>query len=505
MFRLSNIIYGAVVGVSVFLCVLLYKDVVRGREYIISEETARTLEKSRFISQSVTTKIVALQYILRDIHGRLEGEDLVYPDPSVLQYQNVTALLQAKSRTLPGNLLEGLAVFNNWCVYTSGYGADVVGRPSNHPICKLDKVDPNRFYIQYIPSEKSLSHRAVLMIALPFVGKDGQMEGGVTAIMNLSSAQDIINQIDTKQTDVMVIMDDQDHVLASRPIYFGGFSSSFFQPSNLHDLQETDSHITAARAIKTQDFIYSVQAVLGTPIYIVVGFEISEILTEWNRRAFQLTIGMIIIISLSFVLASSFINLRHQRDEMTRLASTDPLTGVANRRRFMQALEEDHARALSDGTALSLLLIDIDYFKRINDAWGHPTGDRVIKAISQILAQQVQGMGHVGRLGGEEFGVVLPHKGEIFATHFAEELCLLVAQNTSVFNDHGDRLRFQISIGIATVLSTTSSKEDLLSRADKALYDAKRNGRNQVAVASPPLQPEQGSGLKGLRKQALAS
>jgi two-component system cell cycle response regulator len=162
------------------------------------------------------------------------------------------------------------------------------------------------------------------------------------------------------------------------------------------------------------------------------------------------------------------------------LATVDPLTGCHNRRSLMDKLEQELDRARRYSLAISVLMIDLDRFKTINDTYGHLVGDRVLQQLGDLLRRQVRTVDVVARYGGEEFVVVLPETDEEGAVVFAERLRVAVSEND--FSDAAEKLNATVSIGVAgTPGDNIGSGEDLIGSADKALYVAKANGRNQVA------------------------
>ena len=170
---------------------------------------------------------------------------------------------------------------------------------------------------------------------------------------------------------------------------------------------------------------------------------------------------------------------------LEQLAANDALTGLANRRTLMEMGANECRRAERYGRPLSLLVVDIDLFKPINDAWGHLAGDRVICAVAQACAARKRsGMDVVARFGGEEFVIVLPETDGPSAMRMADSLRSEVAALSVPVNDAGARLSVTVSIGVATMLQGAGADfEELVHRADKALYRAKGAGRNAVHCA----------------------
>ena len=170
--------------------------------------------------------------------------------------------------------------------------------------------------------------------------------------------------------------------------------------------------------------------------------------------------------------------LRSSVDASAELAITDPLTGLFNRR-YLEANIGRLTLSSASGRPLSLLLADIDHFKRVNDAHGHPVGDRVLREFAERLRRLMRGSDLVCRLGGEEFVVVMPGTTLEEARHVGERVCASVAAEPFQVAG-GSTLRVTASVGVAALCDHTDSVEALLERADVALYAAKREGRNRV-------------------------
>lgn len=164
------------------------------------------------------------------------------------------------------------------------------------------------------------------------------------------------------------------------------------------------------------------------------------------------------------------------------LAANDSLTGLSNRRTLMELGDSECRRAERFGHPLSVMVVDIDLFKAVNDAWGHLAGDRVICAVANAcVARTRHGVDTVSRFGGEEFVLVLPETDAPSAMHLAESLRHLIAGQEVDVNEEGGRTSVTVSIGVATLAPGESLPfEQLVNRADKALYRAKETGRNNV-------------------------
>lgn len=188
-------------------------------------------------------------------------------------------------------------------------------------------------------------------------------------------------------------------------------------------------------------------------------------------------------------------------EKAERLSQIDPLTNISNRRYFFEQAELEYVRSQRYDLVFSVLMVDIDHFKAINDGYGHQIGDQVISGVAQTLANTLRQVDLIGRYGGEEFALLLPETPLMAAALVGERLrqrvanlsfpvklrnANLVKLNTnqlSQVHEVADTLQVTISIGAAEYRKTDSSIDDALERADQALYQAKANGRNQCCTA----------------------
>jgi diguanylate cyclase (GGDEF)-like protein/PAS domain S-box-containing protein len=169
------------------------------------------------------------------------------------------------------------------------------------------------------------------------------------------------------------------------------------------------------------------------------------------------------------------------------LASTDALTGMANRRTFDETLEREWRRATRERTPVALLMMDVDNFKAYNDALGHPAGDECLRRIAQCLGEIVQRPGDLSaRYGGEEFVILLPITDEAGALHIARRITEALANLAIPHPANGAADRVTLSLGIASLVPVPGDNpESLVGAADRALYDAKRKGRDRIEIAWP--------------------
>jgi diguanylate cyclase (GGDEF)-like protein len=200
---------------------------------------------------------------------------------------------------------------------------------------------------------------------------------------------------------------------------------------------------------------------------------------------FVLTIGQCAFVglfgsTLRKTLYRRSIELKAAYQRIEELAELDELTGAFNRRSIMRMLDEEIARASRSGAPCSIALIDLDWFKRINDTYGHPTGDEVLRTFAITMFANIRSIDRFGRYGGEEFLLVLPELSEDVAVQALNRLRAIIAElDWSAFSPG---MKVTISAGLST-LRPNEGPDTFLARADGALYAAKARGRNRIASA----------------------
>jgi diguanylate cyclase len=226
------------------------------------------------------------------------------------------------------------------------------------------------------------------------------------------------------------------------------------------------------------------------PIFLFTSTPIGLPITTQTERvaamlSFVLTIGQCAFVGLygstmRKMLYDRSFELKAAYKRIEELAELDELTGASNRRCIMRMLEEEIARATRGGSPCSIALIDLDYFKRINDAYGHPTGDEVLRTFAITMFANIRSIDRFGRYGGEEFLLVLPDMETEQARRTLNRLRAIVADlDWSAFSSG---MRVTMSAGVAT-LNRDETPDSFLARADSALYAAKAQGRNRITSA----------------------
>ena len=230
-----------------------------------------------------------------------------------------------------------------------------------------------------------------------------------------------------------------------------------------------------------------------------------DVSQEINTARFALLLGAIAYLAGGILLFILFYHLvgwvgrriEANRQALEQLAAIDDLTGLYNSRMYHSMLTGEIARAQRHGRPVSVLMLDIDYFKCVNDDYGHLAGDRVLERLGLLLKERTRGGNSVCRYGGEEFTIILPELGGEVACETAERLREIVEQTRFDIGENR-KIKITVSIGVAAFPESAGTAEELTKAADIALYAAKEEGRNRVsrykkraeAVADPALHAE---------------
>jgi diguanylate cyclase (GGDEF)-like protein len=253
-------------------------------------------------------------------------------------------------------------------------------------------------------------------------------------------------------------------------VCFGLFTADLFSSAELNEAQLYPIAMLPLYRIRTRNLLWIICSL--TAVLTVAGYAITPSADMWggvtNRVVSLIVIGVTVF---------GMGRLAAYEERLLIESMTDPLTGLLNRRYFNEQTQKEVARSRRHGLRFSVLMIDIDHFKRINDMHGHPIGDMAIKALAEVCNKALRPQDILARYGGEEFILTLPHTDEEGASVVAERIRQTVEQVELVAE--AGPVRFTVSIGIATY-KKDMPLEQIVGRADQALYKAKQSGRNRV-------------------------
>ncbi len=475
----SAALYGLLALMLLAVGILLARDIWFERVRVLEEAALQAKHKSQIMGRSFGDTFLATDYVLRDVLGHIE-------DPADLAaLPRMSALLKRKHATLTGVL--NLSVLDKDCIFRSSAELpELVGRRSNQRLCSAPQHPAGEtLYIQYIPTEKSLNGKPSILMTRVLASSQGQMQAGAFAVISLDYAQQWISAFETADDDTLTLVDPEGIVLARKPHLASAIGQRTSPPEGHPRFADMKGqlHDVAIAPLDQRARVYGLSPLERVPFVAIAGVSEERTLRSWHRRIVQFGVGFALLVALSIWLVRSHLRVLAQRDTMKRLATTDGLTGIANRRHFLAAAEHEARRANRYQLPYSVVMLDVDHFKRINDQWGHPTGDRAICAVARSMAQAARSMDCVARIGGEEFVVLLPETKAEGAAVLAERLRALVENTTEVLSDDATVVRFTVSLGVASREEGEAPFDSVLLRADQALYQAKTQGRNRVVVA----------------------
>lgn len=202
---------------------------------------------------------------------------------------------------------------------------------------------------------------------------------------------------------------------------------------------------------------------------------------ELNPIYFSILITLLIGPMVLHILVSLILHIDRSEEKLRALSIMDDLTDVYNRRFFLEQMEKELSKAQRYGTVFSVLAVDVDHFKQINDTYGHLAGDAVLQSMANTCMNNLRAMDFFARFGGEEFMFLLPESDKINVEAFAYKVLTALENSTVVYE--GQEIRFTVSIGVKTFDTATHSIDGMLKEVDRALYQAKRNGRNCIVVS----------------------
>lgn len=468
-------------GVGIWLA----NDLISSRDSILAERASLALQTSKFMSQQFGTTITATDYVLRDVTTKVTVAELesASSDPAV--QKRLSVLASEKLSTLPG--VFGLGLLDRRAIFVAAADEKLLGIQSNSKLHVQDgEILENKTYVEYVPASMSANKQPAILVSRPILSTDRQFQGGGLAAIMLSSTQDWITSFDIGKYDTVTMIDGDGILLASNPPKPDAIGKVLPTPEGLTGFSDLNSlsSFTTVSPLDGRVRIYGVSKVEDIPLHVIVGYDQVSVLSDWQQRVWQTLIGFIALLIMLGLVLRKHLEALGQRDEMQKLAVTDPMTGVANRRQLISSGEIEIEKAVRYKYPASILMVDIDHFKNINDTWGHPTGDRVIQTLAKTLVAGIRKMDVVGRFGGEEFVLVLPCTNSDDAYSLANRLRELIENSITVRSDSGVQISFTVSIGVAGLREDSASFDAILAEADQALYEAKNLGRNKVILAS---------------------
>ncbi|OOF31132.1 diguanylate cyclase [Salinivibrio proteolyticus] len=487
---------------SLFFCVLFCVllgviatiGLIRSLQQAEDKSRGRVEGLSFLIAEWVEGSFQITDYLLRDMLGHVQPDDLVYPHPDPQAHQQLTDLIVYKMNTVPNVILAGF--FDKNCVITHANSDEVGWDGSHRDYCKALRDSPDRKTFVSNAFESTTGPLNITQTRELLPNQPG-FHGFAALGVDLTFFSNWVGEISIDPLDVVAILDQNLRLLArepSKPESLGKLIDdpivSAFIASGL-----TEKSFRATSPIDGVPRLFSIRKVEGLPFYTLVGEADQHWQADWRYQV-RVAVGALIVLWLLalFTLRTYWDQLNYlgelkiARDKLETLSITDPLTGLANRRCFDEVLNAEYQRLKRTRAPMSVIMIDLDYFKAFNDTYGHLAGDRCLKAVSEVIQQSLKRPQDLAaRYGGEEFCCILPETPHAGATAIA---MTIKASITALGIPHGRSnaaRHVTASLGVATIECTPDiSPDHLVHLADQRLYWAKNNGRDQVGFEQRP-------------------
>jgi diguanylate cyclase (GGDEF)-like protein len=315
---------------------------------------------------------------------------------------------------------------------------------------------------------------------------DGSFAGVAVIALNVAYFKTLLSRVIVGRSGSVFIVQQDGVMIARKPALPSDGAGYVARSPTFAAMQDQNSgSYISTSPLDGVRRLYTFQHIPGTQLIAAVAPAEDDVLTAWRERS--IVIGGLTLmfgggfIVISWLLAISLRSRAIAQEKLQRLAGTDALTGLCNRRALDRRLDEEWRRARRADQPVSVLFVDVDYFKLYNDTYGHAMGDDALVAVAECMQNTAKRPGDiVARYGGEEFVVVLPGASASGAVTFAERLRVRV-EGLAIMNSAASRGVLTISIGCATASPRRSEDAlKLLNSADAALYRAKRSGRNRA-------------------------
>jgi diguanylate cyclase (GGDEF)-like protein len=477
--RLWRVVAGLLVLISLLIGQSIYTSRQQHEEQAIVEASsvARILESD--VRNLIEKVGVGLHTVAMERERQLDGR----PCDQAVALAYIANVREALPDVLSLRVLdeEGLAV------YRADLDAGSERIKEDQPLFKRLREGHDSRVAVSMPHLDLASGRWVVDLALRIEHSDGRYAGAVVAPVPVDTLVAMLGAADVGPGGMVALRGGESLELIARSPPVPDPTRKVVPPRVLRDLIAQGAMAGTYRAKSPADGVERLVAyrrVPGYPLHILVGRSTEEYLGHWQRD-----MGIVAALAASLFAVSIGATLmvdrawRRQRRLAHLLetqAHTDMLTGLANRRHFFEVADAEVSRARRYDTPLSVLMLDIDHFKEVNDTHGHRAGDRVLQQVASTCLEVLRTVDVVGRVGGEEFAVLLPETGREGAIDVAERLREAVAR-AQVEREQGVPLRVTISIGVSARAGNVNL-DTLMSQADAALYDAKHAGRNRVCA-----------------------
>lgn len=455
----------------------------------VRDSAERSLQHSSdLIAEWIVGAFAASDYVLRDIAGHVDPAQLLYPHPEPETQRRLTRLLIDKQSTVPHAFL--VSALNAECIVT--HSNAIIGfDASEREYCRVLRDDPTR---QTVVTQGFISHTGQLNVtqARRLAADQGEFAGLVAIAVDLGFFSRRMERIEIATKASIAIIDHQGLVLARKPLREGAVGQTFVSSTVAAFLasQRPFALFNMRSPIDDVERWFGARRVAGLPFIVIVGLAPDEYMQTWRLQVLVSLSMLLMLWLLAIITLRKHWAMLQQSAQFAHMAREDTLTRLPNRRYFVELAERERQKARRQQMPLSLLMLDVDQFKQINDVHGHAAGDRALVAFKDACSSVLREVDIFGRWGGDEFVVLLP-EGYATAQAVAERVRGAVKQ-IKVHNDKGQAFQLRTTIGFVSTVAGGASVpplDELFSHADQALYAAKQAGRDQVRGVQIPTDP----------------
>lgn len=499
--RPAGRLVAALLFLSCFLvCMLTSWEIWRSRQETLREAEVSTTNMARALALHTQTTMKVADVVLGDMVERAEHEGLVAAGEGRLRTH-----FEDIARTTPE--LHGLFIYDargEW-VATS-LGRVHKGNNSDREYFKYHQLNSGGSTHIGPPIRSRSTGLWIVPISRRIAHADGSFAGVALVTLRVDFFESAYSKLNVGDRGTIMFAHDTGTLYYRRPFVESIIGLDISSGPLLQFYRRTGQTGTAMLTARVDGVkrLYSYKHLDGYPLIVAAALSAEEIYAPWWSSSLQRTGGLAFFIVILLWLGKRLLRqlairerleeqlhlvsngLAQANAELSSLAMKDGLTGLANRRAFDTALQHELARARREGTTVSLLMLDVDHFKKFNDNYGHPAGDACLRQIASVIAMQVTRPADLpARYGGEEFVVLLPATSQCGVATVAERIREAVAASGIPHAYSGEKT-VTVSIGGAIVnpCSIGTDSTNLIVAADTALYEAKRDGRNRFKFAS---------------------
>lgn len=306
-------IYGSLLAAFVVLAAWLVSDLKQGYEKILADTSQLAAQRSQIISQSLRTQMLASDYVLRDVLGRIQSKDLVYPDADRDHAQRMTKILKEKSDTVPDFF--SMVIFNQDCVFTATATGGNVGIKSKPELCEARKLyrGPGPM-VSYVPGKNSASGKSVLVFSRHLLASEGDFQGGVLGVIELERAQRWFDSLALDMTDSVALLDDSQVLLARQPLLPEAIEKPAATPAIPGTLPQHD--VSTQLDLDGRERLFGFSKIEGFPFIVAFGFDKATVIEGWRWRAVELATGYFMLLLLALLVTRSHWTTLRQREEL---------------------------------------------------------------------------------------------------------------------------------------------------------------------------------------------